>query len=131
MERGRLVGPLRVLRTAEGGKTNSMKKFVAWVELLIAVVAVLTTPSAIIDAIHWVHSEHKLALVIPIAFAIRFGIIWWFIKSRWANVHGGSSSEKAKEPTARYSCFPPCRLFHFDSAPVLVVGSDQWRDGSI
>jgi hypothetical protein len=78
----------------EAGKTSSIKKFFAWVCLFLAVAAVLTTPNAVVDAVRLVHSDRKLALVVPIAFAIRFAMIWRFIKG-CTQIAYGASSDKA------------------------------------
>ena len=54
-----------------------------WGWFAIAVIGILQTPTAVISAIHLVSSDHRLTPIIPIAFAIRFGMIWLFLKLWW------------------------------------------------
>jgi len=54
-----------------------------WLWFAIAVVAILQTPHAIIDAFRLVKSGPWMALVAVLAFAIRFGMIWLFLKLWW------------------------------------------------
>ena len=96
VERRRFSGPLGSLRAAEGGKTSSVKKFAAWIGLLIAAALAVTIPSAIVTAIGLVRSDHILGLVLPFAFAIRFGLIWWLTVRWWQIVYASASSENPK-----------------------------------
>jgi hypothetical protein len=54
-----------------------------WSWFAIAVVGILQTPNAIINAIQLVKSDHWMALVAVLGFAIRFGMIWLFLKLWW------------------------------------------------
>jgi hypothetical protein len=51
-----------------------VKKYVRWGWLLLVVVSILTTPSAVVDALHLGRSDRRLIFVIPIAFIIRFAV---------------------------------------------------------
>jgi hypothetical protein len=64
-----------------------VKKFAAWIGLLVAAALILTTPGAVVTAVDLVRSDHILALVLPFAFAIRFGLIWWLTKRWWEILH--------------------------------------------
>lgn len=54
-----------------------------WLWFAIAVVGILQTPNAIINAIQLVRSNHWMALIAVLGFAIRFGMIWLFLKLWW------------------------------------------------
>jgi len=54
-----------------------------WLWLAIAFFGILQTPIAIISAIHDANTDHRLAPVMVLAFAIRFGMIWLFLKLWW------------------------------------------------
>ena len=54
-----------------------------WLWFAIAVLGILQTPNAIINAIHLVNSDRRMALVALLGFAIRFGMIWLFLKLWW------------------------------------------------
>jgi len=43
--------------------------------LAIAAVGLLTTPSAVINAVNLYHSEYRLGFLIPVAFSIRLAQI--------------------------------------------------------
>jgi len=65
-------------------KLNSGKwKWSRWGCLIIAVIGVLMTPQAIINAIQLYKSDHKLGFVMPLAFALRFAQIWVFAWVWW------------------------------------------------
>jgi hypothetical protein len=69
-----------------------MKKF-RWGWFAVACFAILTTPGAVIDAIQLFRSDHRLGFILPVAFVIRVGMIWWFLKLWWDT----RASEKDKE----------------------------------
>ena len=54
-----------------------------WGWLIIAVIEILETPSAVISAVRMVHSDHRLWFVPFISFPIHFGMIWFFLKLWW------------------------------------------------
>jgi hypothetical protein len=54
-----------------------------WLWFGIAVLTILQTPDAVMSAIHLVKSDHRLGWIVPVAFAIRFGTIWLFLKLWW------------------------------------------------
>ena len=54
-----------------------------WLWFAIAVVGILQTPNAISDAVRLVKSDHSMVLIAVLAFAIRFGMIWLFLKLWW------------------------------------------------
>jgi hypothetical protein len=62
-----------------------VKKYLRWGWLSLVVVSILTTPSAIMDAIHLGRSDHRLIFVIPLAFTIRFAVTWWFFRLWWVS----------------------------------------------
>jgi hypothetical protein len=62
-----------------------VKKYARWGWLFLVVVSILTTPSAVVDAIHLGRSDHRLMFVIPLAFIIRFAVTWWFFKLWWGS----------------------------------------------
>jgi hypothetical protein len=63
-------------------KPKWIRKF-RWGWFAIAAIGILQTPMAVINAVHLVGSNHRLAPIIPIAFVIRFGMIWLFLKLWW------------------------------------------------
>jgi len=54
-----------------------------WLWFAFATLGILQTPIAFSNAIHLVNSEHRLAPVMVLAFAIRFGMIGLFLKLWW------------------------------------------------
>lgn len=54
-----------------------------WAWFALAVLGVVLTPGAILNAIDLYQTNHKLGFVIPIAFAIRFTQIWFFAWLWW------------------------------------------------
>jgi hypothetical protein len=69
-----------------------VKKF-RWGWFLIAVFSILTTPNAIITAIQLGKSDHRLIPILPIAFAIRFAMTWWFLKLWWTHRPSNQAQE--------------------------------------
>jgi MFS superfamily sulfate permease-like transporter len=54
-----------------------------WLWFGIAALGVAQTPIAIVNAIHTAQSDHRMAPVMVLAFAIRFGMIWLFLRLWW------------------------------------------------
>ena len=67
---------------SESAKKPKLRR-TRWLWFAMAVVGVLQTPNAIINAIQLVKSDHRMAVVAVLAFAIRFGMIWLFLKLWW------------------------------------------------
>ena len=67
---------------AERAKKPKWRR-VRWLWFAIAVVGILQTPNAIINAIHLVKPNHWMAFLAVLGFAIRFGMIWLFLKLWW------------------------------------------------
>jgi hypothetical protein len=59
-----------------------MKRF-RWLWFIGAIVMTLTLPFDILAALELGRSDHRLIPIIPVAFAIRFAVIWWFFKLWW------------------------------------------------
>jgi hypothetical protein len=70
--------------SAESGKVKNLKwSRMRWLWFAIAPFEILQTPTAIINALHLANSSHRLAPVMVLAFAIRVGMIWLFLKLWW------------------------------------------------
>jgi hypothetical protein len=54
-----------------------------WLWFAIAVIGILQTPDAVISAVHSASSDHRLAPILVLAFAIRVVMIWLFLKFWW------------------------------------------------
>jgi hypothetical protein len=54
-----------------------------WGWFAIAALGILQTPTAIIHAIQFANSYHRLAPVMVLAFAIRIAMIWFFLRLWW------------------------------------------------
>ena len=67
---------------AERAKKPKWRR-VGWLWFAIAVVGILQTPNAIINAIHLVKPHQWMAFLVVLGFAIRFGMIWLFLKLWW------------------------------------------------
>ena len=79
MEISLSAGASTELERAKKTKWRRMR----WCWFAIAIVGISQTPSAIITAIHLVKSDHRMALIVVLGFAIRFGMIWLFLKLWW------------------------------------------------
>lgn len=66
------------------GQVKNLWRRFRWLWFGGAILAILTTPSAVADAIKLFRSDHSLGFVLPIAFAIRIVMIWWFLKLWWS-----------------------------------------------
>jgi len=54
-----------------------------WLWFAVAALMALSTPSAIVSAIHMAQSDHRLILIFILALAMRIGWIWLFLWLWW------------------------------------------------
>ena len=60
-----------------------MKAFRRWGCFAVAFFSIVTIPYSILDSIDLVRLDRKLILILPIAWAIRLAITWWFLRTWW------------------------------------------------
>jgi hypothetical protein len=67
----------------QGDESGRPLRRFRWAWFALALIGVLETPFAIVDAIQFARSNHGLAPIMLIAFPIRFGMIWFFFWLWW------------------------------------------------
>jgi hypothetical protein len=54
-----------------------------WLWLALSLLGLISTPSAVLDAVENYKTDHRLGWIIPLAFGMRFGQIWLFAWLWW------------------------------------------------
>ena len=67
-------------------------KRLRWLFFVGAVLSLITTPSAIYNAIELCRSDHKMIAIALLAFTIRFAVTAWFIKLWWSYRESSTSN---------------------------------------